>query len=85
MLDSLTSQLRKKGLSILCEICGRQTLSPRSFRISVRYDAATPLYSSGDANVWVGMHKGRKVAVKVLVTHWTSKLWQKFTEVGYHQ
>ena len=86
MLDSLKLPLRNECLSALCEICGRQTLLPRSLpQIPLCYDkSGAPLYTSGFANVWMGEYQGRKVAVKVLSVYLPKGLNQ-ITEVGHHQ
>ena len=75
MLDSLTPRLRKKCLNALYKVCGRQALLPRSLQIPPRYDrSVAPLYRGGYADVWMGEHQGRKVAVKVLRVYSTSNL-----------
>lgn len=82
MLDELGPRLRKKSLSTLCKICGRRALLPRSLQIPVCYDrSGEPLGSGGYADVWMGEHLGRKVAVKVLKVYTTSNL-HKVTSVG---
>ena len=66
-LPDLLPWLRKKCLSVLCRICGRQALLPRSLRVPLCYDRSdNPLYRGGYADVWKGEHRGRHVAVKVL-------------------
>ena len=83
MLESLNTKLRKKALSALCKICGRQTLLPTSLQIPFNYDRSSrPLGSGGCADVWMGEHRGRKVAVKVLRLSASSNL-ETFTSVGY--
>ena len=85
MLDSLKPRLRKKALSTLCKICGRQALLPRALQIPPCYDRSDdPPYSGGYADVWMGEHQGRKVAVKVLRVLLTSDL-DKITKVGRSQ
>ena len=82
VLDSLEPHLRKKSLSVLCKICGRQALLPQSFQIPLCYDRADhALYSGGYSDVWMGEHRGCKVAVKVLRLYTTSNLG-KITTVG---
>jgi len=82
-LDSLPSRLRKKCLSVLCRICGREALLPRSLQIPPCYDRlGNALYSGGYADVWMGEHHGRKVAVKVLRVYSTSDL-DKIINVGH--
>jgi hypothetical protein len=85
MLDRLEPKLRKKCLSALCKICGRQALLPRSLEIPACYDRSgeAPLYSGGYADVWKGEHQGLKVAVKVLKVYMTSD-FDKITSVGHH-
>jgi len=83
-LPNLQPRLRKKCLSALCKICGRQALLPRSLRIPLCYDRSdTPLYRGGFADVWKGEHQGRQVAVKVLRVYSTSDFY-KVTSVGPH-
>ena len=82
MLDSLGPQVRKKSLSTLCKICGRQAFLPRSLQIPLCYDRLKEAqYSGGYADVWMGEHRGRKVAVKVLRINMRSNL-DKMTAVG---
>ena len=65
-------------------MCGRQALLPRSFQIPLCYDRSEDaLYSGGYADVWMGEHQGRKVAVKVLRVYSTSDL-NKVTSVGHY-
>lgn len=67
------AQMRRKCLSALCKICGRQALLPRSLKMPLCHDrSGTPQYHGGFADVWMGEHKGRKVAVKVLRVYSTS-------------
>ena len=83
MLDNLGPQLRKKCLSALCRICGRQSLLPKSLQIPLCYNRSeNALYSGGYADVWMGEHEGRKVAVKVLRICTTSNLGKIIT-VGH--
>ena len=81
-LPDLSPRLRKKCLSALCKICGRQALLPRSLQIPLCYDRSdSPLYRGGYADVWKGEHRGRHVAVKVLRVYSTSD-FDKITSVG---
>ena len=83
MLDSLDQKLRKKTLSALWKICGRQALLPGSIQIPSCYDRSDEaLCSGGYADVWMGEYEGRKVAVKVLRIFMTSDL-NKTTSVGH--
>ena len=82
LLD-LLPWLRKKCLSALCKICGRQALLPRSLRVPLCYDRLdNPLYRGGYADVWKGEHRGRHVAVKVLRVYSTSD-FDKITSVRF--
>ena len=82
MLDSLGPQLRKKSLSALCKICGHQAILPRSLLVPLCYDrTGDALYNGGYADVWMGEHRGYKVAVKVLRLYTTSDL-SKITTVS---
>jgi hypothetical protein len=80
----LPPRIRRKCLSVLCKICGRQALLPKSLKIPLCYDRSdTPLYHGGYADVWKGEHEGLKVAVKVLRVYSTSD-FEKITSVGLH-
>ena len=82
-LPGLLPWFRKKCLSALCKICGRQALLPRSLRVPLCYDRSDdPLYRGGYADVWKGEHRGRHVAVKVLRVYSTSD-FDKITNVGF--
>ena len=82
-MESINPKLRKKTLSALCKICGRQALLPRSLQIPFTYDQSDhPLFSGGYADVWMGEHRSRKVAVKVLRLSMTSNLG-KIISVSY--
>lgn len=81
-MDILAPPLRKKCLSTLSKICGRQALLPRSIQIPLCYDRLdTPLYRGGFGDVWKGNYEGREVAVKVLVVYLSSNL-DKITRVS---
>jgi len=63
-------------------MCGRQALLPKSLQISFSYNRLeVPRYRGGYADVWVGDHGGRQVAVKVLRVYSTSD-FKKITSVG---
>ena len=80
-LPSLPPWLRKKCLSVLCKICGRRALLPRSLKLPLCYNRSeNPLYRGGYADVWKGEHEGRHVAVKVLRVYSTSD-FEKITSV----
>ena len=82
-LPGLLPRLRGKCLSVLCKICGRQALLPRSLQIPLCYDRSVhPLYRGGYADVWKGEYQGRHVAVKVLRVCSTSD-FNKITSVGF--
>ena len=85
MLDSLTLQLRNECLRVLCEICGREALFPRSLpKIPLCYDKSQiPWSIGGFANVWMGEYGGHKVAVKVLRASLSN--FEKTTKVGHYQ
>ena len=81
-LPDLPPRLRKKCLTALCKICGRQGLLPRSLQIPLCYNRSeTPLYRGGYADVWKGEHQSCHVAVKVLRVYTTSD-FDKITSVG---
>ena len=63
-------------------ICGRDSLLPRSMKISIGYDRLEPPQSPGGfADVWKGSHDGRDVAAKVLRVYSTSD-FEKIRKVG---
>ena len=67
---------------MLCRICGRRGMLPKSLQIPLSYDRLdTPLYHGGYADVWKGKHEGSHVAVKVLRVYSTSD-FDKVTTVG---
>lgn len=67
MFDRLEPWLQKKCLGALRKICGRETLLPRSARISVDLNqSGSPLYRGGFADVWKGEYQGTQVAIKVI-------------------
>ena len=71
-------------MNTLCRICGRHALLPSPFQIPLCFDRLEEaLYSGGYADVWMGEHQGRKVAVKVLRVYSTSDL-DKITNVSRH-
>ena len=82
-LPDFQLQLRRRCLRVLCRICGRQGLLPKSLQIPLSYNRlGTPLYRGGYADVWKGEHQGCHVAVKVLRVYSTSNL-DKITTVGF--
>jgi len=84
-LPDLPPRLRRKCLSALCRICGRQASLPRSLQIPLCYDRLdNPLYRGGYADVWKGQHQGFNVAVKVLRVYSTSD-FEKITSVSSHR
>ena len=86
MLDGLTLRLRNECLRVLCRICGRQALLPRSLLQTPRcYDLSDgPFYRGGFADVWMGEYEGRKVAVKVPRTY-SAKDFGRIARVGNQQ
>ena len=67
MLDNLNHVLRVRCLHLLCKICGRHALLPKSLVIEVPHDRTKdPLYHGGFADVWKSTSHGLEVAVKVL-------------------
>ena len=68
-------------MSASCRICGRLALLPRSVQIVPCYSRpGIALYSGGFADVWMGNHRGRQVAVKDLRVDSTST-FDKITRV----
>ena len=81
-LPDLQPRLRRKCLHILCRICGRRALLPKSLQIPLSHNRSDiPLYRGGYADVWKGEHQGCDVAVKVLRIYSTSD-FGKVTTVG---
>ena len=69
----LLPSLRRKCVSTLCRICGRQALLPKSLQIPICYNRSEiPCYRGGYADVWMGNHQGLRVAAKVLRIYSTS-------------
>ena len=67
--------LRRKCLTALCHICGRQALLPKSLQIPLCYNRLeVPRYRGGFADVWIGDYQGQRVAAKVLRVYTTSDL-----------
>jgi len=67
--------LRRKCLTALCHICGRQALLPKSLQIPLCYNRLeAPRYRGGFADVWTGDYQGQRVAAKVLRVYTTSDL-----------
>jgi len=66
--------MKRKCLNTLYKICGRRALLPSLFQIPLCFDRSNghALYSGGYADVWMGEHRGCKVAVKVLRVYSTS-------------
>jgi len=82
-LHSLPQLQQKECLRALRRICGRQGLLPRSLQISFSYDRSDVAPCGGGfADVWMGDHQGRKVAVKVPRVH-TMKNREKVARVGH--
>ena len=72
-LPDLPPSLRRKCVSTLCRICGRQALLPKSLQIPICYNRLEiPRYRGGYADVWMGDHRGLRVAAKVLRVYSTS-------------
>ena len=83
-LPDFPPHLQGKCLRVLCRICGRRGLLPRSLQIPLSYNRSdTPLYRGGYADVWKGAHQGSHVAVKVLRVYSTSD-FDKITTVSSH-
>ena len=76
--------MKRKCLNALCKICGRCALVPSPFQIPLCFDRSEQaLHSGGYADAWMGKHRGRKVAVKVLRLYVTSD-FNKITSVSHH-
>ena len=72
-LTDLHPFLRRKCVRTLCRLCGRQALLPRSLQIPICYNRLEiPRYRGGYADVWMGLHQGLRVAVKVLRVYSTN-------------
>ena len=81
-LDNLEPRIRRRCLRYLYRICGRQSLIPRTLEVEAQYDQkGYPLRNGGFADVWMGQHNGREVAVKVLRVYLTSD-FEQIRKVG---
>lgn len=67
----------------MCRICGHRALLPRSLHIPPCHNRSdVPRAKGGYADVWLGNHEGRQVAVKVLRVYSTTDL-AKITRVSH--
>lgn len=74
MLDHIVRDRDRRGLlNILCKICSRQRMIPKSMHIG-NYLNREPVevYAGGYANIFRGEHKGRPVAIKIIRLYQTS-------------
>jgi len=74
MLDNtVCGQDRHELLNILCKMCSRQRIIPKSMHMPNCLDGElTEVYDGGHANLFRGEHKGRAVAIKILRLYLTS-------------
>lgn len=69
-------------MRLLCRMCARHTLVPRSLKIELPEDSpGILLYRGGFGDVWKHRYQGRDVAVKVLRVYITHDLGS-ITRVG---
>ena len=74
-LDSLPPETRRECLRSSYEICGRESLLPKSLQIPLCYNPMdTPQTHGGLADVWKGEYQGQEVAAKALKVYRTSNL-----------
>jgi len=80
MLDNtVCGRDRHKLLNILCKMCSRQQMIPKSMHMANCLDEElTEEYDGGHANIFKGEHKGRAVAIKVLRLYLTSDFDKHF-------
>ena len=76
MLDhTVCGRDRHELLNILCKVCDRQRVIPRSMHMVNCLDGELiEEYDGGQANVFRGKHKGRPVAIKIMRLYLTSDL-----------
>ena len=81
-MDSLPPRIRRRCLRVLCRICGREALLPKSLSIPLCYDPMEiPQFSAAFADTWKGEHRGKRVAATVLKIYLTSD-FEKIRKVG---
>ena len=63
----LDTELRELALGVLKKLCGRIGHLPDSYLLSDKFDLSGMPRASGDfADIWMGVFKGRNVAIKSL-------------------
>lgn len=63
----VSDQERPEFLNILCKMCDRQRITPTSMDIKgCRREEPNPAKTGGNADVFRGIHRGRRVAIKVV-------------------
>ncbi|KAF9643193.1 kinase-like protein [Thelephora ganbajun] len=68
-------------LNILCKVCSRQLMIPKSMHMGNCLDGElVEKYDGGHANIYKGEHKGRAVAIKIWCLYQTSDLDNCFSE-----
>ena len=64
---TVSDQERMELINKLCKLCSRQRFLPKSMHIADCLNEFSEIRSQGgNADVWEGIHKERRVAVKVL-------------------
>ena len=81
MLDNVISDRdRRELLNILCKMCSRQRMVPKSMHTSDCLSGElVEEYGGGHATVFRGRHKGRPVAVKIVRLYLTSNFDKCFS------
>ena len=75
LVVTVCDQDRHKLLNILCKMCSRQQMMPKSMHmVNCLEGELIEEYDGGYAKVFRGRHKGRAVAVKILRLYLTSDL-----------
>ena len=63
----LETKLRNIAFAVLRSLCGRMGCLPASYLLSEKFDlSGTPRAFGGFADIWVGVFKGKDVAIKLL-------------------
>jgi hypothetical protein len=66
----LTEPLRKKGLDVLCRLCGLSQLLPPEYVLGHELvETGIQIGRGGFADVWQGTYRGAQVAIKQLRVH----------------
>ena len=76
MLDHIViGRDRHELLNILCKICSRQRMIPRTMlMVDCLNENLIEEYDGGQADIFRGKHKGRPVAIRIMRLYLTSDL-----------